>query len=707
MAMHRPQALLLVVMLTCAPHVYGQSYSETFERELNIPTDGGWTFNQGGIAADAGEEGVDDHALNYATDNNFHFLHPANGGEPNPLFLGNYVSKGATRISLRARANDVQSQTVQLRAYVFPANAAVSWAISNAATAVGVDDDWEEFHFDLCPDSLITASNGLSATEILSDVRQIGFRHDPAGTGPGVPVPVVFPTTILFDDVTLSTGEPCGLAQENFGDLGTAADGGWSTGSGAVAINAGDAGIGDHALRYLADNPTGNNGFHLTHPRGGASPNEAFLGNHYDPPYGSRLSFRARHSFGDEVVLRAVVFDDDADGLDWAQTAETVTVSDSDWQSFELDLCRAGLIAGGDNDRPAEEVLSNVRRIGLRHDPAGTGPGTPSPVTAPTEVYFDDIRRTTIPCGLPDRCGDGQVDANESCDDANRTPGDGCSETCQSEDGFMCVNQPPAGPSDCVPVAPIGEGHAYTGVVTLCTGTCSSFDALDFGSTIAISALFDVEPGGDSFTDDDLLGLQISATNDFLPPAGPGFGLELDNPMFPQVISVGSFGTTGEDDEFIDGQLMFRLFAPPFDNDDAWLIFDLQTGSGKLCLFFTTAGCIPGATEVMVIQGGFDFVGIDRDGDGFVYDDNCRFVANPDQRDTDGDDFGNVCDADLNNDCIVNFADLGIMKAAFFTSEPNPDLDGDGAVNFADLGMMKTLFFAPPGPSDEATCPSL
>ena len=29
-------------------------------------------------------------------------------------------------------------------------------------------------------------------------------------------------------------------------------------------------------------------------------------------------------------------------------------------------------------------------------------------------------------------------------------------------------------------------------------------------------------------------------------------------------------------------------------------------------------------------------------------------MANPDQRDTNGDGFGNACDADLNNDNIVN-----------------------------------------------------
>ena len=32
-----------------------------------------------------------------------------------------------------------------------------------------------------------------------------------------------------------------------------------------------------------------------------------------------------------------------------------------------------------------------------------------------------------------DLCGDGFVDANETCDDGNTTPGDGCDATCQTE----------------------------------------------------------------------------------------------------------------------------------------------------------------------------------------------------------------------------------------------------------------------------------
>jgi len=91
---------------------------------------------------------------------------------------------------------------------------------------------------------------------------------------------------------------------------------------------------------------------------------------------------------------------------------------------------------------------------------------------------------------------------------------------------------------------------------------------------------------------------------------------------------------------------------------------------------------------------------LDVDRDGAENDtDNCLAHANEDQRDTDADDIGNRCDPDLNNDCVVNFPDLGRLKQVFFSSDPDADFNGDGFVNFLDLGVMKGMFFQPPGPS--------
>ncbi len=80
--------------------------------------------------------------------------------------------------------------------------------------------------------------------------------------------------------------------------------------------------------------------------------------------------------------------------------------------------------------------------------------------------------------------------------------------------------------------------------------------------------------------------------------------------------------------------------------------------------------------------------------------DNCLDATNPDQRDTDGDNIGNQCDGDFNNDCIVNVLDLASLKANFFaTGDLDQDMNGDGAVNPIDLGLFRQQFFQLPGPS--------
>lgn len=93
-------------------------------------------------------------------------------------------------------------------------------------------------------------------------------------------------------------------------------------------------------------------------------------------------------------------------------------------------------------------------------------------------------------------------------------------------------------------------------------------------------------------------------------------------------------------------------------------------------------------------------VSLDTDNDG-VFDiaDNCTLIANADQRDTDGDGYGNVCDPDLNNDGLVNGSDVGIFMTQWLTPEPDADFNGDGIVNGIDVSTLIERFLKSPGPA--------
>ena len=100
---------------------------------------------------------------------------------------------------------------------------------------------------------------------------------------------------------------------------------------------------------------------------------------------------------------------------------------------------------------------------------------------------------------------------------------------------------------------------------------------------------------------------------------------------------------------------------------------------------------------------------LDDDLDGIENDlDNCINVPNgpliPDagghsQLDTDGDDIGNRCDPDLNNDGIVTVIDFLILRSRINTPGPDADLDGSGFVTVTDFLILRGMLNKPPGPS--------
>lgn len=93
----------------------------------------------------------------------------------------------------------------------------------------------------------------------------------------------------------------------------------------------------------------------------------------------------------------------------------------------------------------------------------------------------------------------------------------------------------------------------------------------------------------------------------------------------------------------------------------------------------------------------------DTDNDGVVdIQDNCTLVANANQRDTNGDGYGNRCDPDLNNNGLVNSLDEAMLRTRIGSADPDADLDGNGIVNAIDRGILRSYFGQPPGPSGVA-----
>ncbi len=99
-----------------------------------------------------------------------------------------------------------------------------------------------------------------------------------------------------------------------------------------------------------------------------------------------------------------------------------------------------------------------------------------------------------------------------------------------------------------------------------------------------------------------------------------------------------------------------------------------------------------------VVDGLPPFVDTDADS---VLDpvDNCTLLPNDDQRDTDGDHFGNRCDPDFDNNGIVGRHDLAYLRSVFGTADADGDLDGDGIVGPRDLAILLNFRGKPPGPS--------
>lgn len=121
-----------------------------------------------------------------------------------------------------------------------------------------------------------------------------------------------------------------------------------------------------------------------------------------------------------------------------------------------------------------------------------------------------------------------------------------------------------------------------------------------------------------------------------------------------------------------------------------------RRGAGRLAtiLLFGLAAAQPGAAQNAS----------DRDGDG-VDDtrDNCLEISNPQQRDADGDGFGDRCDGDFDNNGSVDVMDFGNVFLPAFQgiagASPLANMNGDASVDMLDFALFLPQFqLGRPGP---------
>jgi hypothetical protein len=99
-------------------------------------------------------------------------------------------------------------------------------------------------------------------------------------------------------------------------------------------------------------------------------------------------------------------------------------------------------------------------------------------------------------------------------------------------------------------------------------------------------------------------------------------------------------------------------------------------------------------------------LGPDTDGDTIADSvDNCSDVFNTAQDDTDGDDCGNLCDADYDDDGVVNFIDFSAFSFAFGSNDLEKDHTDPvvGPISFLDFSFFSNAFGSTPGPSGTTT----
>ncbi len=300
-------------------------------------------------------------------------------------------------------------------------------------------------------------------------------------------------------------------------------------------------------------------------------------------------------------------------------------------------------------------------------------------------------------------CGNGVIETGEQCDDGNASDGDGCSSACEVEDGYSCDGEP----SVCMLIP---EGCSQPGVPIPDNNPAGVSDSLSLSGGILTDLDLEIVTTH-TWVGDLIYRLEHVDTGTSvvvidrpgLPLINATFGCDADNID----VTLDDAAATSVEDQCSAGSPGIGGTHMP---NNPLAAFNGESAAGTWTLTVSdNAGADLGTFDEWCLLPTVS--GVDSDGDGVNDDtDNCTDVANPDQYDSNGDNIGSLCDADITGpggieDCTVNFVDLQALKDAFFANpaqpqwNPDADFDNSGLINFSDLQVLKDQLFGPPGPS--------